>query len=106
MPWKNYRLSKRLTFSPEQTETFFAMISEIDAIKNIIRLTDKLLPQMLNRLTQSVIITSSGASNRIEGNHLNDDEVERLYRNLRIKKFKTRDEQEVAGYLETLELIH
>ncbi len=105
MTWKDDRLSKRLTFGSEQTEEFFAIISEIDSIKNTIRLTDKLLPQTINRLTQSVIITSSGASNRIEGNRLSDDEVELLYRNLRIKKFKSRDEQEVAGYIEVLEVI-
>ena len=52
-----------------------------------------------------MIITSTAASNRIEGNKLSDDEVEKLYKNLRIKKFKTRDEQEVAGYLECLESI-
>ncbi len=34
-----------------------------------------------------------------------DDEVEALYRNLHIRKFKTRDEQEVAGYLLMLERI-
>lgn len=105
MSWRDDRLSKRLNFSAERTEAFFAVISEIDAIKTTIRLTDKLLPQTINRLTQSVIVTSTGASNRIEGNRLSDEEVEVLYRSLRIKKFKTRDEQEVAGYLEMLELI-
>ncbi len=105
MDWQSDRLSKRLTFSPERTEAIYAILSEIDAIKNTFRLTDMLLPQTINRLTQSVIITSTGASNRIEGNRLSDDEVEALYRNLRIRKFKTRDEQEVAGYLEMLERI-
>ncbi len=28
-----------------------------------------------------------------------------MYKNLRVKKFKTRDEQEIAGYLQALELI-
>ncbi len=105
MNWQNDRLSKRLTFSPEQTEKLYAMLSEIDAIKKAFRLTDMLLPQTITRLTQSVIVTSTGASNRIEGNKLTDDEVEALYRNLHIRKFKTRDEQEVAGYLEMLERI-
>lgn len=50
-------------------------------------------------------MTSAGASNRIEGNQLTDHEVEALYRNLHIQKFKTRDEQEVAGYLEMLERV-
>ena len=105
MDWLTDRLSKRLTFSLERTEEIYALLSGIDAVKNAFRLTGQLLPQTINRLTQSVIVTSTGASNRIEGNRLSDEEVEALYRNLRIRKFKTRDEQEVAGYLEMLELI-
>lgn len=105
MDWQNDRLSRRLRFDADQTEALYGTLSEIDAIKNAFRLTDKLLPQTITRLTQSVIVTSAGASNRIEGNQLTDDEVEALYRNLRIQKFKTRDEQEVAGYLEMLERV-
>ncbi len=105
MDQRNERLSKRLTFSPERTEELHAVLSEIDAIKNTFRLTDKLLPQTINRLTHSVIVTSTGASNRIEGNRLTDDEVDGLCRNLRIRRLSTRDEQEVAGYLEMLERV-
>lgn len=105
MRWQDDRLSRRLRFDADQTEALYGTLSEIDAIKNAFRLTDKLLPQTITRLTQSVIVTSAGASNRIEGNQLTDDEVEALYRNLRIQKFKTRDEQEVAGYLEMLERV-
>jgi len=105
MDWQNDRLSKRLAFSPERTEEIYAILSEIDAIKNAFLLTDKLLPQTITRLTQTVIITSTGASNRIEGNQLSNEEVEALFRNRSIRKFKTRDEQEVAGYLEMLEVI-
>ncbi|HER26096.1 MAG TPA: Fic family protein [Rhodospirillales bacterium] len=105
MDLKNDRLSKRLAFSPEQAEEIYAILSEIDSIKNAFRLTDRLLPQTVSRLTQTVIITSTGASNRIEGNQLSNAQVEALFRNRSIRKFKTRDEQEVAGYLEMLELI-
>ena len=105
MDWQTERLSKRLTFRPEETEELYAILADIDAIKNAFQLTGKLLPQTVNRLTQSVIVTSTGASNRIEGNRLTDEEVEALYRNLHIRKFKTRDEQEVAGYLEMLERV-
>lgn len=105
MDWNADRLSKRLTFSPERAEAVFAVLSEIDAVKTAFRITGKLPPQTISRLTQSVIVTSAGASNRIEGNRLTDEEVEALYRNLRVRKFRTRDEQEVAGYLETLEMI-
>ncbi len=105
MDWETERLSKRLTFSPEKTEEIFSMVSHIDATKTAFRLTGKLAPQTITRLSQSVIITSTGASNRIEGNRLSDDQVESLYRNMHIRKFKTRDEQEVAGYLQMLELV-
>lgn len=105
MGWETDRLSRRLNLSAERTEALYTVLSEIDAIKNAFQLTDKLLPQTINRLTHSVIVTSTGASNRIEGNRLSDEEVEALYRNLRIRRFKTRDEQEVAGYLEMLERI-
>lgn len=43
-------------------------------------------------------IESIGSSIRIEGSKLSDREVERLLSKLAIKKFETRDEQEVAGY--------
>ena len=103
--WADDRLSKRLSFSAERAEAIFTAVAKIDAIKTAFKLTGKLPSQTIRRLTQSVIVTSTGASNRIEGNRLPDEQVEALYRNLRIRKFRTRDEQEVAGYLEMLELI-
>jgi len=105
MDWREFRLSRRMQLSPVLTETIYAMIAEIDTVKNTYTLTNRLLPQTIERLTQSVIVTSTGASNRIEGNRLTDEEVEELYRNKRIKSFKTRDAQEVAGYIEMLERI-
>ena len=105
MSFEKDRLSIRLGLKPEAIEQVFSIISEIDAVKNSWRIAGKLLPQTIERLTHSVIVTSTGASNRIEGNKLTDAQVEALYKNLRIRKFKTRDEQEVAGYLEMLELV-
>lgn len=105
MDFENFRLTKRLELTPAIIERVYSMIASIDAIKNSWHITDKLLPQTIERLTQSVIITSTGASNRIEGNRLNDEEVENLYRQMNVKKMKTRDEQEVVGYLEVLQLV-
>ena len=105
MVWENFRVNKRLNLSSTIVEKVYSGIAEIDAVKNSWQITEKLLPQTIEKLTNSVIITSSGSSNRIEGNTLNDKEVENLYKNLRIKKFKTRDEQEVAGYLQCLETV-
>lgn len=105
MDWANFRLSTRLALSAEDAEAIFSAIAEIDAVKNVWRITDTLIPQTIERLTQTVIVTSAGASNRIEGNRLTDVEIEALYRNMRVKKFKTRDEQEVVGYIEVLKTI-
>lgn len=105
MDWQSFRLSTRLQLSGDVIEAIYSRIAEIDAVKNTFCLTQPLLPQTIERLTQSVIVTSTGASNRIEGNKLSDDEVASLYKSMRIKSFKTRDEQEVAGYLETLKTV-
>lgn len=105
MDWKNFRFSTRLQLSAEVVEALYSRIAEIDAVKHTFHLTQSLLPHTVDRLTQTVIVTSTGASNRIEGNKLTDEEVEALYKSMRIKSFKTRDEQEVAGYLETLKMV-
>jgi Fic family protein len=105
MDWQNFRIQKRLHLNNVIIEEVYSIISEIDGVKNSWQLTEKLSPQTIKRLTHFVIVTSTGASNRIEGNRLSDKEVEILYRNLNIKKFKTRDEQEVGGYLERLKFI-
>jgi Fic family protein len=105
MEFKKHRLNTRLSLKPEVVEEAYSLISKIDTVKNSFAITGKILPQTISRLTASVIVTSTGASNRIEGNKLSDSQVEKLYKNLRIKKFKTRDEQEVAGYIECLELV-
>jgi Fic family protein len=105
MQWQDFRLHKRLNLNSTVIELIYQTISEIDGIKNSWQITKQLLPQTIERLTRSVIVTSTGSSNRIEGNRLSDIEVEHLYKDLRVKKFKTRDEQEIAGYLKCLESV-
>lgn len=73
--WGDFRLTRRLALPPDVVEPVYSMIAEIDAVKTGWRLSGKLLPQTLERLTQSVLVTSTGSSNRIEGNRLNDAEV-------------------------------
>ncbi|QQS58755.1 Fic family protein [Candidatus Peregrinibacteria bacterium] len=62
----------------------------------------KLSPQILGRLKKSVLVTSTGASTRIEGSKLSDEEVEKLMKGLSVQKFSDRDTQEVQGYYELL----
>ena len=99
------RFQKRLQFNTKDTEKIYALLAKIDAIKGQWKLSAKLSPQMISRLKTSVLITSTGSSTRIEGSKLTDAQVKDLLSKFRIKKFKTRDEQEVAGYLELLKKV-
>ena len=93
------RLDKRLLFNSEISAKVYNLIAKIDTIKGQWKITGKLSPQMISRLKTSILITSTGASTRIEGAKLSDTQIEKLFSNIKIKKLKTRDEQEVIGYL-------
>ncbi|MCP3932049.1 MAG: hypothetical protein GY705_23500 [Bacteroidetes bacterium] len=99
------RFTKRLQFNAEQLNEIYPLLIKIDAIKAQWEISDKLSPKLIERLQHSVIVTSSGASTRIEGSKLSDEEVANLFKEMRIQKFKTRDEQEVAGYIELLKNV-
>lgn len=77
-------------------------IAKIDEFKGLWHGSLRLSPQILGRLKSSVIITSTGASTRIEGSRMSDVEVDRLLRGLKSNPPKNRDEQEVAGYADLL----
>ena len=61
--------------------------------------------QSLKQLKSMATIRSVGASTRIEGSKMSDAEVDRLLKNSDISKLEDRDEQEVLGYFETLDII-
>lgn len=105
MFYEESRLQKRLEWSGPLVESIYALIARIDAVRHSLDINLFWGGQVLDRLTRSVIITSTGASNRIEGNRLSNIEVENLYKKMHIKEFKTRDEQEIVGYVECLERI-
>jgi Fic family protein len=81
------------------------LIARIDEFKGAWRALGTLAPDRLSALRRVATIESIGSSTRIEGSKLTDREVERLLANLAIKKFETRDEQEVAGYAELMDLM-
>ncbi len=87
------------------TPEILTLIAEIDEFKGAWRALRTLAPERLSALRRVATIESIGSSTRIEGSKLTDREVERLLANLEIKSFATRDEQEVAGYAEAMELI-
>src|SRR3990167_3647337 len=80
-----------------------ALLGEIDCIRGEFKSGLRMTPQAITNLKKSTLITSAGASNRIEGGKLTDDEVEKVMQGLAVSKFADRDSQEVQGYLETLQ---
>lgn len=65
----------------------------------------RLSPQVLGRLKKSVLVTSTGASTRIEGSKMTDEDIERMIRGIYIQNFRDRDKQEVEGYYELLQNV-
>lgn len=59
----------------------------------------------LRQLKTIATIRSVGASTRIEGSNLDDNEVDVLLQSLETHGLAERDQQEVAGYYEVMELI-
>ena len=75
MTWEINRLNKRLNLESKILEKVYAIIGKIDTVKINFSLTTNLLPQTIHRLTSSLVVTSTGASNRIEGNQLSDEQI-------------------------------
>ena len=87
------------------TTEILGLIARIDEFKGAWRALGTLAPDRLSALRRVATIESIGSSTRIEGSKLSDREVELLLSNLNIKSFATRDEQEVAGYAELMDLV-
>ena len=87
------------------TPKILSLIAQIDEFKGVWRTLGTLAPDRLSALRRVATIESIGSSTRIEGSKLSDREVERLLSNLVIQSFETRDEQEVAGYAELMDLV-
>lgn len=64
-----------------------------------------LSPQVLGRLKKFVLSSSTGASTRIEGAKLSDEDVEKLMHGIGLQKFSERDKAEVKGYYELLGVV-
>ncbi|MDR0466517.1 MAG: Fic family protein [Deltaproteobacteria bacterium] len=87
------------------TPELLNLIAEIDEFKGAWKALGTLAPERLSALRRVATIESVGSSTRIEGSKLSDSEVEKLLANISIRSFATRDEQEVAGYAETMERV-
>ena len=87
------------------TPEILRLIAELDEFKGQWRMIRSLSPEKLTSLRKGATIESVGSSTRIEGSKLTDRQVEDLLGRLHITEFKTRDEQEVAGYAYVMDQV-
>jgi len=81
------------------------LIAELDEFKGRWEMLGRLAPDKLQSLRRIATIESVGSSTRIEGAKLSDHEIDLLLRNLDIQSFRSRDEEEVAGYAEAMDTV-
>ncbi|MDL2331052.1 Fic family protein [Odoribacter sp. OttesenSCG-928-A06] len=98
-------ISNKLSFDFQTTQRLINIIGRIDSFKgnwNAIEIKENVYLKELKRIAT---IESIGSSTRIEGATLTDKEVKELLNNIKITKLTSRDEQEIMGYYDTLDLI-
>lgn len=97
---------RKLDFDFTANQRILQFIGYIDGFKGKWNIVEKQENRYLKELRKIATIESIGSSTRIEGATLTDQEVQQLLDHIRITKLKSRDEQEVVGYYEVLELIY
>jgi len=89
--------------TPNQT----SLITKIERFQGAFEATKFQRPALIEGLKKTSIITSSGASTRIEGATFNDEQVKELMeKGCRITSISSRSEREVAGYVKALNYIY
>ncbi len=81
------------------------LVAKIDEFKGKWQVLSSLAPDQLQALKKVATIESIGSSTRIEGAKLSDREIEELLSGLQVTRLASRDEAEVAGYAECMELV-
>ena len=97
---------KKLNFDFQTNQKILNLISQIDLYKGRWNSIEKQENIYLKELRKIATIESIGSSTRIEGSTLTDKEIDELINNIKISKLELRDEQEVIGYYDTLEILY
>lgn len=96
---------QKLNFPFDAMQRILQRIAHIDQFKGKWEILEQKGNIYLKELRRIATIQSVGSSTRIEGVILTDEEVKQLLNDVTITTFETRDEQEVVGYYDVLELI-
>lgn len=97
---------QKLHFDFSTNQKILQLIGSIDGFKTKWNIVEKQGNRYLKELKDIATIESIGSSTRIEGATLTDEEVQQLLHNIKITKLESRDEQEVVGYYEVLDIIY
>jgi Fic family protein len=98
-------MNQKLEFGGDVFQQLMKQLSIIDSFKGNWQSIELKHSKHLKELRKIATIESIGSSTRIEGATLTDAEVEKLLRSIKITKLTTREQQEVVGYYETLQVI-
>ncbi len=98
-------MESKLSFNFKTNQEILKLIGFIDAFKGKWQQIEGKESRYLNELRLIATIESIGSSTRIEGSKMSNEEVEDFVDSIKITSFKSRDEQEVYGYYDTLNLI-
>jgi Fic family protein len=96
---------QKLNFDFLTNQRVMQLLAAIDEDRGKWNVVEKRENRYLKELRKIATIESIGSSTRIEGATMTDEEIKQLLKDVKITKFKTRDEQEVIGYYEVLELV-
>lgn len=92
--------------TPIQIGEVTRLLGEIDEFKGHWRRVKELNADRLGELRRITTIESAASSTRIEGAEVSDAEVAQVLQGLSIDSFRARDEAEVRGYGDLLEMIY
>jgi len=99
------KMTLKMGFSGSVYQQMMQQLGIIDSFKGNWKAIELQNSKHLKELRKIATIESIGSSTRIEGATLTDTEVEKLLKSVKITKLKTRDEEEVIGYYEVLQVI-
>jgi Fic family protein len=85
--------------------TLLSHMRRIDDFNGTWKAVHMLSPERLSHLKYVATIESIGSSTRIEGVTLTNQEIETFLKNMSTTSFASRDEQEVAGYSDLMNVI-
>lgn len=100
------KFQKKLNFDFSTNQQIIKKISFIDSFRGKWNLVEQKENNYLKELRRIATLESIGSSTRIEGVQLTNNEIKELLENMEITKLVTRDQQEVVGYFDVLEIIY